>query len=362
MRKKLKYKPDNTMKINNLLKKITIIFLFFLPNYLFAQLGINSTGAAPATNAMLDVSSSTKGVLLPRIAADLASPTEGLLYYNTTGKNFRYYDGTAWQNALFGNQWNINGSKISYSLGNVGIGVADPIYKLDVSGSINASGNILSGSIMSASNIGLGTNSPNYRVHIYDGSVGFYNTTDLKTWSINYNSGNNGLQFNEDGATSRLNIENGGNVGVGVVNPAFKLDVAGTIHTTAALDVDGAGAFGGALTVNNNKGVAYNPASATNLRIYPFTTATFGAVLPGFGLSAEGAIVFGGNFTSVPKVFVGDIDVTGGSAGELYRVQLILYGCQLEAGGNSSCRARLLNTSPNAVNYNITWNCVAIGN
>ena len=98
------------------------------------------------------------------------------------------------------------------------------------------------------------------------------------------------------------------------------------------------------------------------MRIYPFTTATFVAILPGFGLSAEGSIIFGGNFTSAPKVLVGDIDVTGGSAGELYRVQLVLYCCKVDNAINSSCKARLLNTSPNAVNYTITWNCVAIGN
>ena len=86
------------------------------------------------------------------------------------------------------------------------------------------------------------------------------------------------------------------------------------------------------------------------------------AILPGFGLSAEGSIIFGGNFTSAPKVLVWDIDVAGGSAGELYRVQLVLYCCKVDNAINSSCKARLLNTSPNAVNYTITWNCVAIGN
>ena len=116
----------------------------------------------------------------------------------------------------------------------------------------------------------------------------------------------------------------------------------------------------GTLTVNNGKGVAYNTSSATNLKIYPFTTLTFTAVLSGFGLSAEGAITFNGGFTGTPWVFVGDIDVTSGASGELYRVQLQLYGCSTTSG-TTTCRARLLNTSPNSVNYSITWNCVAIG-
>jgi hypothetical protein len=345
------------MKINRLLNKIAFFTFFLAPNVIFAQLGVNSDNSAPHTSSMLDVKSATKGVLIPRVASDLASPTEGLLYYNTTGHNFRYYDGTAWQNALFGNQWNVNGSKISYSLGNVGIGVADPLYKLDVSGSINASGNILAGGNLIANFIGIGTPNPNFKVHIFDGSVAFYNTTDLKTWSINYNSGNNGIQFNEDGASSRLNIENGGNVGIGVVNPATKLDVAGTIHTSTNIDVDGTGAVGGALTVNGGKGVAYNPSTATNLKIIPFTTATFVAILGPHGISAEGAIALPAGFTSTPKVFVGDIDVTGGTTGQLYMVELQLYGCN-----TTSCKARLVNRSAGSVDYSITWNCVAIGN
>ena len=135
----------------------------------------------------------------------------------------------------------------------------------------------------------------------------------------------------------------------------------GTLTVDGAFTVNNNAAVDGTLTVNNGKGVAYNSTSATNLKIYTFTTATFTAILPGFGLSAEGAISFNGGFTGVPRVFVGDIDVTGGASGELYRVQLVLYGCTT-VSGTSSCKARLLNTSPNPVNYSITWNCVAIGN
>jgi hypothetical protein len=131
----------------------------------------------------------------------------------------------------------------------------------------------------------------------------------------------------------------------------------GNVAASGAVNAGGNASVAGTMTVNGGKGIVYNASSGTNLKIHAFTTATFGAVLPGHGLSAEGSIVFGGSFTSPPRVFVGDIDVTGGSTGELYRVQLILYGAT-----NNSCKARLLNTSPNPVNYTITWNCMAIGN
>ena len=228
---------------------------------------------------------------------------------------------------------------------NVGIGISNPAYKVDVVGTLHTSGAVYVGDFL-----GVGTTNPSYKLQVNDGAIAIYNSNDLKYWYLNYSSGSNSFQILENG-TNRVTIANGGNVGIGNATPIYKLDVAGSINST------GSGYFDGNLTIKNGFGVAYDPTSATNLKVYPFTTATFYAILPGFGLSAEGAIAFGGGFTSTPRVFVGDIDVTGGSAGELYRVQLILYGCNA-----NSCKARLLNTSPNPVNYSITWNCVAIGN
>jgi hypothetical protein len=53
----------------------------------------------------------------------------------------------------------------------------------------------------------------------------------------------------------------------------------------------------------------------------------------------------------------GDIVSTGGTAGQLYRVIPIIYGCT-----TTSCKIRLLNTSPSAIDYDVTWNVVCIGN
>ena len=54
----------------------------------------------PNASAALEVNSTTKGVLMPRLTkvqiAAIASPTEGLLVYNTTAKALAYYDGNAW--------------------------------------------------------------------------------------------------------------------------------------------------------------------------------------------------------------------------------------------------------------------------
>ena len=68
----------------------------------FSQnIGINTTGAQPNSSAMLDVSSTSKGILIPRMTASqknaIASPATGLQIYQTDGTvGFYYYNGNAW--------------------------------------------------------------------------------------------------------------------------------------------------------------------------------------------------------------------------------------------------------------------------
>jgi hypothetical protein len=74
-------------------------------NFAFGQTAINSTGNPPDGSAMLDVSSTSSGILIPRMteAQKLAitSAATGLMIYqtdNTTG--FWYYNGTIWVQAI----------------------------------------------------------------------------------------------------------------------------------------------------------------------------------------------------------------------------------------------------------------------
>lgn len=88
------------LKISKLLIVILLTFLSF--QLLNAQsVGINSTGAAPNASAMLDVSSTNSGVLVPRMTQAqrnlIASPATGLLIYQTDNTpGFYYYNGAAW--------------------------------------------------------------------------------------------------------------------------------------------------------------------------------------------------------------------------------------------------------------------------
>ncbi|HEX7846466.1 MAG TPA: hypothetical protein VF476_11760 [Chitinophagaceae bacterium] len=86
------------------MKKFTILFiLFFTAFHLGAQnVAINNDGTTAATSAMLDVKSTTKGFMMPRVTsvqrAAIASPAMGLLVFDTDTKTIWTYDGAAWKN------------------------------------------------------------------------------------------------------------------------------------------------------------------------------------------------------------------------------------------------------------------------
>ncbi len=86
-----------------------LIIIFLLPVLCLAQndsnieqpVSINASGADPDTSAMLDVVSSTRGVLVPRMssAARLAItlPAQGLIVYDTTLNALCHYTGSVWR-------------------------------------------------------------------------------------------------------------------------------------------------------------------------------------------------------------------------------------------------------------------------
>lgn len=111
--------------------------LFLLPALLIigffqavqAQNTFPTNGAAgigtltPAASSLLEINSTTKGVLLPRMTKTqreaIASPVEGLLIYQTNNQpGFYYYDGSAWKSVLQVKKdlSNLNATSINVSL------------------------------------------------------------------------------------------------------------------------------------------------------------------------------------------------------------------------------------------------------
>ena len=133
--------------------------LFSLTNGFSQGTSINTSGASPDPSAMLDVSSTLKGMLVPRMTQAqklaISSAATGLLIYQTDNtKGFWYYDGTTWVQAIGptgflgagtsvgnttywdGSTWVLNSSNIYNAGGNIGIGTTSPSAKFELSGGL----------------------------------------------------------------------------------------------------------------------------------------------------------------------------------------------------------------------------------
>ncbi len=60
---------------------------------------IDANGAAPDASAMLDIQATDKGILIPRVAntSAISNPAEGLMVYDNSDDDFKFYDGAKWQ-------------------------------------------------------------------------------------------------------------------------------------------------------------------------------------------------------------------------------------------------------------------------
>lgn len=101
------------------MKKIIIISFATLAFNLSAQnVAINGTGAVPAASSMLDIASTTSGLLVPRMTTAqrtaIAAPATGLLVYDTTVPGFWYFDGAVWRPFLSSfNGWMLTGNTLA---------------------------------------------------------------------------------------------------------------------------------------------------------------------------------------------------------------------------------------------------------
>jgi len=81
---------------------IFVCVLLISTNSLAQGVAINSTGSAADNSSMLDVASTSKGMLIPRMTKtqrnDISSPIEGLMIYQTDSTSgYYFFDGASWE-------------------------------------------------------------------------------------------------------------------------------------------------------------------------------------------------------------------------------------------------------------------------
>ncbi|MBU0764357.1 MAG: tail fiber domain-containing protein [Bacteroidetes bacterium] len=122
-----------------------IMLLYLSASDAFAQnIAItDDNGYAADSSAILDIKSTTKGMLVPRLTTlqrtGIADPAAGLLVFDSDEGGFFYYNGTAWINLTSGNPDNLfgkTGSRVFLNNvnDNLGIGTQMPYGKMEVKG------------------------------------------------------------------------------------------------------------------------------------------------------------------------------------------------------------------------------------
>ena len=220
--------------MKSILFSLIIICLAFAG---FSQsVGIGTT--APNPSSMLDVTSTSKGFLFPRMTyaqrIAIVAPTAGLLVYQTNSgglpiqpSGVYFYDGSLWKRIARADElgsgggtsgWTIAGdNQYSNLVGNVGIGTSSPTSKFHLVGNMLSEGGTMT------------INNPTAILQLQSAGVnkGFFQLSGNNV-RIGTNSGNTDGKFIiRMNGQEHVTIDSIGNVGIGTTTPETQLQVDG---------------------------------------------------------------------------------------------------------------------------------------
>ena len=206
-----------------------IITIFIICSFHFLQaqnVGIGTS--TPNSSAVLDVNSTTKGLLIPRMntgqRTGIASPVAGLMVYDTDFKEYYHHDGTTWKKVLNNNVWNTSATRnyVFNTTDSIGIGTVSPDEKLQI-----VNGKIYVQDNRTGQNPHVIFDIPN--VADNEGGLQFKRLGDTLA-ALNYVEDPdyaNYLKFSvgSPGKGNEMTINTNGEVGIGTMTPLAKLHI-----------------------------------------------------------------------------------------------------------------------------------------
>jgi hypothetical protein len=288
---------------NNIMKVVlnTFLLVTFLHAVCSAQtpgVAINTDGSTANSSAMLDVKSTAKGMLMPRMStaqrSAIVSPAQGLQVYDINTNSFWYYTGAAWTELTVGSggtsYWTQDGSGNIYNNNSgkilLGTTTAGPGF-LNIKSPLG-----LSSLFMSET----GTTAADFlSVGVYAGG----GTTSTRYGSLLGNFGNgfgivnqaNGPIIFQSGSSEKMRITPAGFIGINTIIPTAQLEVKAAVNLEGLTHTDGTTrlstkiiAAGGAIGTTSNDNLIF------------FTNNT--TVLPAMILSPAGNLGVGGSIAT----------------------------------------------------------------
>lgn len=221
---------------------LSIAMLLFSQT-LFAQgVAINENNTDPDPTAILDVKSTDKGMLVPRMSSiqrtAIAAPATGLLVFDLTTNGFWYFDGTVWVEISSGSASNQTlsyiGNTLNISNGNSVVipsgGITEVVAGFGLVG--GGTGGIVTVNAAVSNGLAIGVN----EIRL-GGSLTQTTTIRQNNFDMNYNLTNSG-DFNiQDNGTTHFQVRDNGQTYFGDATNWKDGSVTGT--TLAILSDDG---------------------------------------------------------------------------------------------------------------------------
>jgi len=316
------------------MKKIIICSLAIIQYQLLPAQGVGIGTTNPNSSALLDITSTTKGLLMPRMTTAqrnaIVSPAEGLLIYNTTTEELNQRQNGAWKIVINSDYW-FRGAGTMWNIGdNIGINTAGPGERLDVSGNIRTNSSLIINNAtsvlqlqnagvnkgfvqLSGDNLRLGTNSGNTNGNVVLRMDG----TDMIEFNKTLSAGTS-VQLNLNGvSTGVLQTTSTGNVSLTAVNANTQVQLGGEVFINNTANRTGIGTSSPAERLHVNGNIIVNGnAVIDDGRITGTATSSAYNLLP----LAYGRVTYLGNkaggtpnFTSATRTGPGayDVFVTG---------------------------------------------------
>jgi hypothetical protein len=228
----------------------------------YAQVAINTDGSTADANAILDLKSFNKGLLIPRTSItsinSMITAKNGTIIFDTTYQRLRVRNEGTWRDVVDSRSWTRNTNitdQVVYTFDSVGVGTSVPGTKLHISGT---------GQLLRLAGL-------DPQMEFYQGatSKGFVTITgdDFKIGTLASN--NLGRAIIRVNGGDRLTVAPDGNVGIANNTPLARLHIAsgqdaGLANTQNGFIMLGS-ETGGNVVIDNNEIIARNNGAISTL-------------------------------------------------------------------------------------------------